>query len=208
MTSDPAYEAISKARRQVNGNNVNGAINTLEEYLATDPHNTKPRMELAKIAIYDLKDVQYGIMQLEIVLDLEPDNIDAMKAAVTVMGKDKKYNKRTMELFEKLLSMEKSAELYNLYAKFLRRQTGDFKQAGEYYEKALALRPNDYDIHQNYTVLLLNDLRDYEKAKTELEYLMSVKPNDANLKKNYDRLMKQKFDKKGNLKKPIFGFRR
>ncbi len=208
MTSDPAYEAISKARRQVNGNNVNGAINTLEEYLATDPHNTKPRMELAKIAIYDLKDVKYGSMQLEIVLDLEPDNIDAMKAAVTVMGKDKKYNKRTMELFEKLLSMERSADLYNLYAKFLRRQTGDFKQAGEYYEKALALRPNDYDIHQNYAVLLLNDLRDYEKAKTELEYLMSVKPNDANLKKNYERLMKQKFDKKGNLKKPIFGFRR
>ena len=208
MTSDPAYEAISKARRQVNGNNVNGAINTLETYLATDPHNTKPRMELAKIAIYDLKDLRYGIMQLEIVLDLEPDNIDAMKAAVTVMGKDKKYNKRAMELFEKLLSMESSAELYNLYAKFLRRQTGDFKQAGEYYEKALALSPNDYDIHQNYAVLLLNDLRDYEKAKKELEYLMSIKPNDANLKKNYDRLMKQKFDKNGNLKKPIFGFRR
>ncbi len=208
MTSDPAYEAISKARRQVNGNNVNGAINTLEEYLATDPHNTKPRMELAKIAIYNLKDVKYGIMQLEIVLDLEPDNIDAMKAAVTVMGKDKKYNKRTNELFEKLLSMESSAELYNLYAKFLRRQSGDFKKAGEYYEKALALSPNDYDIHQNYAVLLLNDLRDYQKAKEELEYLMSVKPNDANLKKNYDRLMKQKFDKNGNLKKPIFGIRR
>ena len=208
MSSDPAYEAISKARRQVNGNNVDGAIDTLEAYLATDPHNTKPRMELAKIAIYDRKDLEYGLMQLDIVMDLEPDNIDAMKAAVTVMSKDKRYNKRTTEIFDRLLSLESSADLYNLYAKFLRRQVGDFKKAGEYYEKALAISPNDYDIHQNYAVLLLNDLRDYEKAKKELEYLMAVKPNDANLKKNYDRLMKQKFDKNGNLKKSIFGFRR
>ncbi len=208
MTSDPAYEAISKARRQVNGNNVKGAIDTLEAYLATDPHNTKPRMELAKIAIYDYKEVEYGLMQLEVVMDLEPENTDAMKAAVTVMSKDKKYNKKTAEIFEKLLASESSADLYNLYAKFLRRQVGDFKKAGEYYEKALALSPNDYDIHQNYAVLLLNDLRDYEKAKKELEYLLSIKPNDANLKKNYDRLMKQKFDKNGNLKKPLFSLHR
>ncbi|MBR6204986.1 MAG: tetratricopeptide repeat protein [Candidatus Methanomethylophilaceae archaeon] len=208
MSSDPAFDAISKARRQVNGNNANGAVNTLEEYLATDPHNTKPRMELARIAIYELKDLKYGLMQLDIVMDLEPDNTDAMKAAVTVMSKDKKYNKRTEELFERLLSTEPSADLYNLYAKFLRRQVGDFKKAGEYYEKALALKPDDYDIHQNYAVLLLNDLRDYEKARRELEYLLQIKPNDANLKKNYERLMKQKFDKNGNLKKPLFGIRR
>ena len=124
MTSDPAYEAISKARRQVNGNNVNGAINTLETYLATDPHNTKPRMELAKIAIYDLKNLRYGIMQLEIVLDLEPDNIDAMKAAVTVMGKDKKYNKRTIELFEKLLSMESGDCFFTVFSSFFTSSFG------------------------------------------------------------------------------------
>ncbi len=206
--ADSAYEAISKARRQVGGGNPRGAVQTLEAYLATDPHNTKPRLELARIAIYELDDMEYGLMQLDIVQDLEPDNKDALKAAVTVMSKHKKYNKETAEKFEKLLSMESSAELYNLYAKFLRRQMADFRKAGEYYEKALALRPNDYDIHQNYAVLLLNDLRDYEKAKKELEYLLSVKPNDPNLKKNYERLMKQKFDKNGNLKKPLFGLRR
>ncbi len=205
MTSDPVYEAISKARRQVNGNNPAGAANTLEAYLATDPHNTRPRLELAKIAVYELDDIGYGVMQLEIILDLEPDNVDAMKAAVTVMSKDKKYNKRTAEILERLLVSEPSADVYNLYAKFLRRQTGDFRKAGEYYEKALQLRPDDYDIHQNYAVLLLNDLKDYVKAKAELEYLMSVKPADQNLRKNYERLMKQKFDKNGNVKRSLFG---
>ena len=73
MTSDAAFEAISKARRQAESNNATGAVNTLEAYLATDPHNTKPRMELAKISIYSLKDLRYGLMQLDIIMDLEPE---------------------------------------------------------------------------------------------------------------------------------------
>ena len=168
MTSDAAFEAISKARRQADSNNATGAVNTLEAYLATDPHNTKPRLELAKISIYNLKDLRYGLMQLDIIMDLEPENTDAMKAAVTVMSEDKKYTEKTSEIFDKLLVLEPTADVYNLYAKFLRRQTGDFRKAGEYYEKALALKPNDVDIHQNYAVLLLNDLHDYPKAKEEL----------------------------------------
>ncbi|MBO4798689.1 MAG: tetratricopeptide repeat protein [Candidatus Methanomethylophilaceae archaeon] len=205
MNSDPAYEAVKKAKRQVEGGNPRGAAQTLEDYLATDPHNIRPRMELARIAVYDLKDLEYGAMQLEAILDLDPDNADALKAAVTAMSKDKKYNKKTDEYFGRLLEKEQSAEVFNLYAKYLRRQKGDFAGAGEYYRKALALSPGDPDIHRNYAVLLLNDLKDYEKAREELEYLMAVSPGDANLRKNYDRLMKQKFDKNGNLKKSRFG---
>ena len=208
MTSDAAFEAISKAKRQAESNNAAGAVNTLEAYLATDPHNTKPRMELAKISIYSLKDLRYGLMQLDIIMDLEPENTDAMKAAVTVMSEDKKYAKKASEIFDRLLELEPTADVCNLYAKFLRRQTGDFRKAGEYYEKALALKPDDVDIHQNYAVLLLNDLRDYAKAKTELEYLMQKKPGDQKIRKAYERLMNQKFDRNGNLKKPIFGWRR
>ena len=202
--SDPAYEAISKARRQAGSGNPKGAVQTLEAYLATDPHNTKPRLELARIAIYDLDDMEYGLMQLDIVQDLEPDNKDALKAAVTVMSKHKKYNKETAEKFERLLSMESSAELYNLYAKFLRRQMADFKKAGEYYEKAIAAVPDAYEYHQDYAVLLLNDLKDYPKAKTELEEVLRLKPNSISARKNYDLLMKTKYDKDGNLKKPSF----
>ncbi|MGN0137390.1 MAG: hypothetical protein ACI381_02115, partial [Candidatus Methanomethylophilaceae archaeon] len=75
-----------------------------------------------------------------------------------------------------------------------------------YYEKAIAMEPNRYEFHQNYSVLLLNDLRDYVKAKEELEILLELKPNDLMAKKNYDLLMKKKFDKNGNLiKKRGFG---
>ena len=208
MTSDPAYEAVSKAKRQVEGGNPEGAVNTLEAYLATDPHNTRPRLELARVYMYELEDENAGMFQLDIILDLEPGNVEALKAAVTVLSKHKKHNKETKEKFEKLLEIEQSAEVYNMYARFLRRQITDFKGAGEYYEKAIALDPKNVDYHQNYAVLLLNDLRDYVKAKEELELLMTMKPNDLNIRKNYDRLMKDKFDKNGNLKKRRFGFGR
>ena len=84
----------------------------------------------------------------------------------------------------------------------------DFKKAGEYYEKAIELEPNRYEYHQNYAALLLNDLKDYEKAKQELEILMDLKPGDFKAKSNYDRLMRERFDKNGNVKKQRFGFLR
>ena len=199
--ADVAYEAMSKAKRQAESGNPQGAVDTLEEYLRTDPHNTKPRLLLADIIIHKLDDMKYGMMQLDAILDLEPDNVDALKAAVTVLSKYKKYNRETDEKFQRILELEPSAEMYNQYARFLRHQITDFQRSREYYEKAISMDPKNYDYHLNYTVLLLNDVRDYVKAKEELEYLMSVKPGDANLRKNYDKLMREKFDRDGNLKK-------
>lgn len=199
--SDPAFEAITKARNQASSGNPTGAANTLERYLETDPHNTRPRLVLAEIAVHSLNDVEYGLMQLNVILDLEPDNVDAMKAMTTVLAKDKRNNKKTSELFERIVVLSPTAESYNAYARFLRNQMTDFRKAAEYYEKAIALDPNEYTYHQNYAVLLLNDIRDYAKAKKELETLMELKPADASVRKNYDRLLKEKFDKDGNPKK-------
>ncbi len=199
--SDPAYEAMSKARRQADSGNPDGAVDTLEAYLATDPHNTKPRILLADIGVHNLKDKRYGILQLEIVLDLEPDNTEAMKALVTVLSEDKKNNKRTQEIYEHLLEVEPSAPLCNAYALFLRHQITDFKGAQKYYLKAIELDPQCYDYHLNYSVLLLNDIKDYVSAKKELEILRGMKPDDPLVNKNYSRLMREKFDKDGNLKR-------
>ena len=199
--SDPAFEAITKARNQASSGNPTGAANTLERYLETDPHNTRPRLVLAEIAVHSLNDVEYGLMQLNVILDLEPDNVDAMKAMTTVLAKDKRNNKRTSELFERIVVLSPTAESYNAYARFLRNQMTDFRKAAEYYERAIALDPNEYTYHQNYAVLLLNDIRDYAKAKEELETLMELKPADASVRKNYDRLLKEKFDKDGNPKR-------
>jgi len=208
MSSDPAYEAMSKAKRQYDSGNIQGAVETLEEYLKTDPHNCKARLQLAQHIIYGLKDMQYGMMQLDIVLDLDPDYYDALYAKAAVLSQNKKNNKETNEIFLKLLEVQPSADLYNTYARFLRNQMVDFPKAGEYYEKAIALAPNRYEYHQNYSALLLNDLKDYQKAKEELEILMELKPGDWKVKENYDRLMREKFDKDGNVKKSRFGFLR
>ena len=120
--TDAAYEAMSKAKRQAESGNPQGAVDTLEAYLATDPHNTKPRLLLADIIIHKLEDMKYGMMQLDIILDLEPDNTDALKALITVLSKDKKNNKETDERFGQLIEADPSALVYNEYAKFLRHQ--------------------------------------------------------------------------------------
>jgi len=204
--SDPVYDTMSKAKRQSESGNVEGAIDTLENYLSTDPHNNKVRLLLANISIYGINDIEYGTMQLDIILDIEPNNVDALKASVTVLMKNKKNNKKVQEQYEKLLSVAPDAELYNTYAVFLKMQMVDFKKSAEYYEKAIALNPNKYEYHQNYAVILLNDLRDYEKAKFELEEVLRLDPKNFSAKKNYDLLLKKKFDSKGNLKKKKLSF--
>lgn len=203
--TNAAYEAMSKAKRQAESGNPEGAVETLESYLKTDPHNTKPRLLLADIIVHRLGDIKYGLMQLDVILDLEPDNVDALKAMVTVLSQDKKNNKETDAMFRRLVEAEPSAAVYNEYAKFMRHQMTDFKRSQELYEKAIALDPSKYDYHLNYSVLLLNDIRDYEKARVELETLLEMRPGDAMVKRNYDKLMREKFDKDGNLKKGMFG---
>ena len=76
--SDPAFEAIKKARNQDQGGNPEGAAKTLEDYLATDPYNVPPRMELARIYNYSLKNRKMALIQLDMILDLDPDNVDAL----------------------------------------------------------------------------------------------------------------------------------
>ena len=198
---DTAFEAITRARNQASSGNPAGAAETLEAYLATDPHNTGPRLVLANIAIKDLKDEKYGMMQLDIILDLEPENVDAMKAKASYLTQDKRNNRETSVLFERILNVAPSADVYNEYARFLRNQMTDFRKAAENYEEAIRLDPRNYIYHQNYSILLLNDLKDYAKAKTELEILMDMKPGDVMIKRNYEKLIREKFDKDGNVKK-------
>ena len=209
--SDPVFETVSKAKRQEESGNPKAAAETLEKFLSENPLSIPPRMELARLYIYRLGDREFGITQLDVILDMDPDNIDALKAATTVMMSDKKYRFRVDEDYTRLVGLVAArndpkvfAQVCAAYAVFLRRQMVDFPKSGEYYEKAIAAVPDAYEYHQDYAVLLLNDLKDYPKAKTELEEVLRLKPNSISARKNYDLLMKTKYDKDGNLKKPSF----
>ena len=209
--SDPVFETVSKAKRQEESGNPKAAAETLEKFLSENPLSIPPRMELARLYIYRLGDREFGITQLDVILDMDPDNIDALKAATTVMMSDKKYRFRVDEDYTRLVGLvaarndpKEFARVCAASAVFLRRQMVDFPKSGEYYEKAIAAVPDAYEYHQDYAVLLLNDLKDYPKAKTELEEVLRLKPNSISARKNYDLLMKTKYDKDGNLKKPTF----
>lgn len=206
--SDPSYEAISKAKRQTESGNPQGAVKTLEDYLYTDPTDIKARLQLAQIAFYSLNDANYGMVQLDAILDIDPDNIEAMKAACTVLVKNKKFNSEVDGYYQKLIVLSPQADVFDAYAVFLRLQMTDFKKAAVFHEKAIELSPEDYRYHQNYAVLLLNDLRDYEKGKTELEEVLRLKPDHTSARANYEKLMKKKFDASGNPKKKGFSLRK
>ncbi len=208
--TDPAYEAVRRARNQEGSGNPSGAAETLERYLETDPHNTRARMELARICAYPLGDLDRGNFQIDIVLDLEPGNVEALKASATIKAKERRRVAEAAEQFARLIEVisprgdpVEYSEVCAAYAVFLRRQMTDFPKAAEYYEKAIAASPSRYEFHQDYAVLLLNDLKDYVRAKRELEDAMRLNPGDKRTEEAYRRLLRQKFDSEGNLKRRL-----
>ena len=191
--TDAEYEAISKAKRQRDSGNPEGALNTLEAYLVTDPYNSKVRMLVSQIAFSCKKD-QYGLLQLDVIIDYDPDNIEARKALVTILKKSKKNNKESKELFEFLVEhCPEDADVMNSYAVFCKMQLLDFDKAAELYERAIALDPKNPDYHLNYAILLVNDKKDYVKGREELEKVVELDPYNIRAKDALERLIKKKF---------------
>lgn len=198
---DLAYEAMERAKRQSSSGNPEGAAKTLEEYLKKDPHNVKPRILLSNIYIYGLNMFDFGIFQLDAVSELEPDNVECLKAKVTALSSKKKYNKETDALYQHLVEIDPSPDVLDAYGTFLKMQMLDFKKSAEYHRKAIEKDPRNPNYHINYASLLLNDLRDYVEAKKELETIITLDPENHNVRKNLTKLLNNHFDSNGNLKK-------
>ena len=108
-------DAMKKAKNQASSNNINGAIETLEAYLVNDPHNVEVRMLLANIAFNAMMH-NYAIMQLNIIVDLDPDNEDARRALLTIYKNDKKTVRQANEQFQYLLEKHpEDPDLLNSY---------------------------------------------------------------------------------------------
>lgn len=204
---DAAYEAMKKAKNQRDSKNVQGALDTLEDYLLTDIYNTEVRMLAAQIA-FDNGMKDYGMLQLDVIIDIDPENIDARKALVTILKKNKKDTKEAHELFEYLVQhCPEDDSLWNSYGVFCRMQLTDFKKAAECYEKAISIRPDVADYHLNYSIVLVNDIKDYVKGRAELEEGIRLDPTNQRAKDAHARLMKKKFRNEVP-KKSLFSFRK
>lgn len=197
------FEAINKAKKQKDVGNFQGALDILEKYLLTDPYNIKVRMLVSQIA-FSIKRDSYGLLQLYAIIDFDPDNIDARKALVTVLNKNKRYNEETEELYKYLIEhCPNDADILNNYAIFCKMQLVDFNRAAEMYEKAIALKPNNADYHLNYSILLVKDLKNFVKGREHLEKAVKLNPSNILAKDALTRLLKKKFDG-DNLKKGLF----
>lgn len=206
--TDSCFEAMTKAKNQYESGNFRGAVDTLESYLKTDPHNTEPRLYLAKLCAQN-DNVDYAVLQLDIILDLQPENVEARKALVTLVKVKKRNNDETLKHFEYLEEhCPDDADIMNSFAIFCKMQLTDFERAASLYEKAIALKPDDASYRINYAILLVKDLKDYVKGKEQLEIGIKLDPNNYQAQTAYAKLMKKKFDSDGNLKKGLFSFLR
>ena len=201
--ADPAYEAITKAKNQRDSGNFLGAMDTLENYLLGDRYNTKVRLVLAEMAFKgNRKD--YGMIQLEVILDIEPDNLDALKAMVTVLKQDKKTIKEAKKYYDHLVDVcPNEPDILNSYGVFCKYQLVDYDLAETYYKKAIDIDDRNADYHLNYAILLVNDLKRYTDGKFELERAIELDPHNQRAKDAYKRLIDKKF-KNGKEKKSLF----
>ena len=192
--ADEAFKARQKAENQRSSGNIDGAIKTLEDYLINDPHNNRVRMDLAKLYIYDAKKVDFGLMQLDAILDLDPDFDDARKALVTILKRNKRYNDETEMHFRILLERyPDDPDLLHSYGIFCREQLLDFTQARQVFERCISLRPNDESYRLSYASLLANDFREYSTAREQLTKALDINPSNMKTQKALQRLQKRKY---------------
>ena len=197
--------AIEKALNQSSSNNNDGAIKTLEAYLATDPHNNKVRMVLANIAFKNMM-LNYAIMQLNIILDIDPENVDARKALLTIYKGDKHTIRQAQEQFNWLLTRyPDNPDYLNSYAIFCRMQLLDNKKAEEYYLKAIEIDPKNSSYHLNYAILLVDDFKKYKAGREQLEIAIQLDPSNKEAKNALDKLIRKKFRDEAP-KKGFFSF--
>lgn len=200
--AEPGYEARKKAENQRASGNIDGAIETLEAYLYTDPHNCRVRMDLAKLYIVEKGDKDFGLVQLDAILDIDPDYDDARKALVSVLKNKKKYNKETAEHFDILLpKYPNDLALIHTYGTFCREQLLDFGKARECFEKCVQKEPDNVIFRLSLASLLINDLRMYKTGKEHLLVADKLQPNNKKTKDALRRLEKKKFQEDKGPKK-------
>ena len=192
--AEPGYEARRKAENQRASGNIDGAIETLEAYLYTDPHNCRVRMDLARLYIIEKDNKDFGMVQLDAILDIDPEYDDARKALVSVLKNNKRYNKETCEHFDILLpKYPNDLALLHTYGTFCREQLLDFDKAREAFETCVEKEPKNVMYRLSLARLLVNDLRMYDTGREHLMVANQLQPGNKKTQDALKRLQKKKF---------------
>ena len=187
-------DVVTKAKNQKESGNTAGAIKTLDDYLRANPYSVRPRLLLAQY--YELsKKHELAMFHLEILIDLDPENLDARKAYVTILKQKSMYTKEAKEQFDFLVEHEpNNAALMNSYAIFAKLQLTDNAKCEELYKRAIEIEPKNSDYHLNYAILLVNELKRYEDGRAELEKAIELDPSNKRAADALERLVKKKFN--------------
>ena len=192
--AEPGYEARRKAENQRASGNIQGAIDTLEGYLFTDPHNCRVRMDLARLYIVDGNNKDFGMVQLDAILDIDPEYDDARKALISVLKNNKRYNEETKQHFDILLpKYPNDLALIHTYGTFCREQLLDFEGAREAFEKCVKKEPNNVMFRLSLASVLINDLRMYDTGREHLKIADQLEPGNKKTQAALRRLQKRKF---------------
>ena len=205
--TDEGFEARRKAENQRASGNVDGAINTLIDYLEGHPEDHKTRLLLANMLIINKKQKDAGLAHLDTILAMDPEFDDARRALVTVLKENKKFNDETKGHFEYLLKKyPDDVDLLHSYGIFCREQLLDFTRAEKCFKKCVELEPGMERFRLSYASLLINDFRFYDSGRKQLEAAQKINPSNEKTQAALRRLSKKKYQGDKGPRKSITSF--
>ena len=115
------------------------ALRPLVERFSEDPNINKLREKLA-LALAEEKEYTEALAQLDKIVEIDPDNVDALLVKGVILSKQRKFNDAVVEL-EKALAQDSTLAMAHIYIADVRIAQGSYSSARTNLQKALALDP-------------------------------------------------------------------
>ncbi len=172
-----------------------GALNLFGQYLMEHPHHPYALLNTGKIH-YELGNKDLARSYLEEAVRVKPDLYEGLRILADIYT-DRGELDRAIETYERLAKVRPTAEVFNNLG-YLYQLKGDYKKSIEYFDKAIALKPELAEAYYN-KALSFRRLGNFEEALRWYSEAIERNPTDPDFFYNRGIVRKKLGDLKGAL---------
>lgn len=172
---EPAYVALASVyeSRQERG----PAVAVYRKYLqVVNPHSKEVRQHLIRVYLND-KAYREALAELEVLLAVDPDDLDAQLRVGLIYGELKEYPK-AIEYLNKILTVRPAELKVRDYLGLIYEELKDYDTAIRLYERNLQLQPSYVDGHMHLGFLFYR-LKRYPDAIAHFTEAVKLNPRHA-----------------------------